>query len=149
VRNGVLLTHRAVPATDLQLAASEVGAGRDGKYGELDAVELASLVRLVRELDFEDALLAWGDVRERIGETALTAAPKLIVFDLQAKTAVVVDDLAKVGPSVTSGRPFRVIEVGADIAQARATYRRLKEVHEAGRATNDGARIRRAVDEDQ
>ena len=106
-------------------------APRGGKYGELDAIELAAFATLVASLDFEDAVLAWQDVREGIRDTAFANGSVLILFDHRSKSALVATQQSELGQHLRPGRLFELIDLTEPINEIRATYRKIRQAREA------------------
>ncbi len=116
-------------------------AGSRGKYGELDAVELAAFAALVDTLGFDDATMAWVDVREALRENAL-ADTIFVVFDHQAKSAFLVRDRGEIGARLEPGRLFELVDVGTRVTQCRNAYRKIRATRDARTAPAGSARPR-------
>jgi hypothetical protein len=99
-------------------------ASNRGRYGELDAAELAALAHLIAELDYGDASMAWSEIRESL-RGSMAARRLLAVVDLQGKTGSLVTSPSAVGGLVLGGHRFRVLELTEPVADIRKTYRRV------------------------
>lgn len=116
-------------------------APKRGKYGELDAIELAAFHTLVTALDFDDAVLAWEDVRSSVREAALSGGPILVLFDHQAKEAVVADDPAVLGAHLRPGHLFELVNLTAAIGEIRRAYRKIRAAREARRGSDQSSSV--------
>lgn len=96
------------------------------RYGAFDVIELFAFVRLIRELEYEDAVLAWEGIRDDLGG-ALDAQRLLVIFDWQRKEAWLVTSPKGIGEHVLHGRLSRVIELTTTVAEARDVYERFLE----------------------
>lgn len=101
---------------------------RAARYGETDAVELSAFAELVDRLGFEDAVLAWDNVRVSIREHN-EERELLVVFDLRVKTGALVSARAAIGDHVIPGHHFCVVDLTQRVRQTRATCRRLRDAH--------------------
>jgi hypothetical protein len=96
-----------------------------GRYGELDAAEMAAFRVLIGELGYEDAALVWPDVRPRLADVGIEERLFALV-NLQLKAAVVVKDPREVGDLVLAGHPFRVVQLTEAVREVRLAYRRIR-----------------------
>jgi hypothetical protein len=101
-----------------------------GKYGERDAIEAAALAQLVRILGYEDAVIAWRSVKQRVA--AMPAGAQVdVVYDMTAKEAAVASEDAQVAAFARRENPMRLVRLGDVITEVRAAFAR---VHDTKRA---------------
>jgi hypothetical protein len=96
------------------------------RYGELDVVESVIFTTLVKELEYEDAVLAWRQIRSDVS-AANWDNELIVVFDNQRKSAVLVHEPAATGDHVLHGRLVRVLDLSEVVAGARTTFQRILE----------------------
>lgn len=92
--------------------------------GPLDALGLAQLLRLVEILGPTDGVAAWQQTRDALDQP-FAAKVLDVVFDLQLKEAIVVQDTRVVGELVAHGRPVRLVRLGPRREEVRAAFDRL------------------------
>ncbi len=102
----------------LLVKASEGGCSLD------DALALAQLLRLVTAFGPTDGVAAWQQTRDELDQSEL-GADVHVLFDLELKKAIVIQDLGRVGERVVEGRPFKLARLGPRRAEVADAFRRL------------------------
>jgi hypothetical protein len=97
-----------------------------GRYGELDAAEMAAFRVLVGDLGYDDAALVWPKVRPGLARASLEER-LLVLVNLQLKTAVMIKDPREIGELVLAGHPFRVVQLTEPVREVRLAYRRIRD----------------------
>jgi hypothetical protein len=119
-------------------------ASDGGKYGERDAIEAAALAQLVRILGYEDAVIAWRSVKQKV--VAMQAGAQVdVVYDMTTKEAAVASEDVQVAAFARRGNPMRLVQLGDVITKVRAAFARVhdsKRARERARARATAARRR-------
>jgi hypothetical protein len=101
------------------------------KYGLQDAVEASAFATLVRALGYEDAVIAWASVRDRLAPKRLGGRMDLL-YDLITKEALVVHNDAEVATFARREHVMRLVHLGATIEDATGAFRRVSAARRAG-----------------
>jgi hypothetical protein len=90
---------------------------------ELDAIEVAALATLLKELGPHDGRMAWKRVR---GDflADIPAGRIRVIAHLQDSNAELSRDDTEVGKAVSHGRLVRVVEIGGEVNRVRDAFRR-------------------------
>lgn len=108
-----------------------VHKGAAGKsYSTTDAAELVAFKALVRALDFEEAALVWGNVRQPLRASVPIDGSKLILIDVQAGEGHLLAGLAEVGAAVRLGHPFILLDLTDEVDLAVDNCRRRQKIRE-------------------
>jgi hypothetical protein len=113
-------------------------AGRRG-YGLRDALELAGLLQLFATLGPTDAVLAWSQVRDRLGaDRAGTVLD--VVFDTELKRAELLDSPADLRTLIDHGRPVKLVALAARQREIAAAFQRVADAEREEPRANKGTR---------
>jgi hypothetical protein len=112
--------------------------------GLRDALALAQLLRLIDVLGPTDGVLAWSQVRDRVGQP-FGAEVVDVLYDMQLKTAVVAGQATDVRRAIIHGRPVRLVELGPRRAEITEAFRRVGQATAAAPpSSRQRSRTRRA-----
>jgi hypothetical protein len=113
-----------------------------GKYGELDAVELAAFAGLVKELDFADAVLAWHDVRHELRDSALMAGEFLVLYDHQTKDGFFGASREALAAHLMHGHQCELVDLTVPVAEIRRSFRKMRDSIQARRTADKPRAVR-------
>jgi hypothetical protein len=95
-------------------------------YKELDAIRGAILRTLLRELDHDDAYMAWGRIRNGLGDAIF--APRLdVVCLIDEREARLCRTELELGEAISDAANIRRVEVASQIRKARQRFGREME----------------------
>jgi hypothetical protein len=100
-------------------------AGASG-CGLRDALELAGLLMLIGTLGPTDAVLAWPQVRQRLGVDGPGAVLD-VVFDTQLKRAELLDSHAELRTMIDHGRPVQLVALAQRQREVAAAFQRVAD----------------------
>ncbi len=103
-------------------------------YGELDVIEQVVLKDLLAKIQKSHVPLFWGDVREHLRATVVSAEA-MLVWDSDARRLHITDDDAALRGAVCHGRTVQVLVLGELVAHARRVYRQEVEARKRHSAT--------------
>jgi len=107
-----------------------------------DALELAGLLQLVAMLGPTDAVLAWPQVRERVGAVEADAVLD-VVFDTELKRAELLDSPAELRTLIAHGRPVQLVALAQRRREIAAAFQRVADASRGERQVKQASGARR------
>ncbi len=112
-------------------------------YGFEDVAEIVGFTEMVRALEYENAVLAWADVRRGLRGSIREEGRALVLFDERRRVGHFLSDLTMVGEAMEIGNPSVLLDLTDVVAGAMETCRRLYQAR-SRRAAANKAGVKRA-----